>query len=120
MRKTSAPGSANVSAPDHAVSPLVTGIKRYRWVIAWCIFHTCALFLSYKEVRYFNATGEPKTDKFWPFVKFTYPYFLPDDNTTYFKFNGFFTQYDWTEFSFYVGVVVFFILLMHVYKKSEA
>ncbi|MEP6749902.1 MAG: hypothetical protein ABJB86_19345 [Bacteroidota bacterium] len=120
MKKSSFPGSVNTSiTTDTAQSSLTVRVKRYRWAIAWCIFHLCALFLSYNEVRFFNATGEPKTEKFWPFVKFTYPYFLPDDNTTYFKFNGFFTQYDWTEFSFYVGGVLFFIVLMHVYKKSE-
>jgi hypothetical protein len=96
-----------------------TMLRRYRWVIAWCLLHACALVLSYKEVRFFNTAGEPKTERFWPFVKFTYPYFLPDDNTTYFKFNGFFTQYDWTEFSFYTGTVIFFIILVYVYRKSE-
>jgi hypothetical protein len=94
-------------------------VKRYRLVIAWCVLHICALFLSYNEVRFFNNAGEPKLDKFWPFVKFTSPYFLPDDNTTYLRFNGFFTQYDWTEFSFYVGGALFLILLVHVYRKSE-
>jgi len=115
MKKNGSPGSASaVSAPS-----LAAGVKRYRWVIIWCGFHLCALVLSYNEIRFFNSTGEPRTDRFWPFVKFTYPYFLPDDNATYFKFNGFFTQYDWTEFSFYTGTVIFFILLIHVYKKSE-
>ncbi len=118
MKKSGFPGSANSSATDQPVS-FAAQVKRYRWVIAWCFFHICALLLSYNEIRFFNATGEPKTDKFWPFVKFTYPYFLPNDNTTYIKFNGFFTQYDWTEFSFYVGGLLFFILLVHVYRKSE-
>ena len=94
-------------------------IKRYRWVIGWALFHVIALILSYSEIKIFNDTGAPKTDKFWPFVKFTYPYFIPDDNTTYVRFNGFFTQYDWTEFSFYVGSVLFFIVLIQVYKKSS-
>ena len=115
MKKNNIPGSAN--AGDS--SSFADGIKRYRWVIVWCLFNLCALILSYKEVKFFNNTGEPRTDRFWPFVKFTYPYFLPDDNATYFTFNGFFTQYDWTEFSFYTGVVLLFILLRFVYRKSE-
>lgn len=117
MKKSSFQGSLNNAsqeAPSFAVQ-----VKRYRWVIIWIAFNVCALFLSYNEVRFFNTAGEPKTEKFWPFVKFTYPYFLPDDNTTYVKFNGFFTQYDWTEFSFYVGIVIFFIILRYVYLKSE-
>jgi hypothetical protein len=109
---TSVPASTPPSA-------FVLTVKRYRWVIAWCIFHLSALFLSYSEIKIFNDTGEPKTEKFWPFVKFTFPYFIPDDNATYVKFNGIFTQYDWTEFSFYVGIVLFFIILMHVYRKSS-
>jgi hypothetical protein len=94
-------------------------IKKYRLVIIWSLFHLLAMVLSYSEIKIFNDTGAPKTEKFWPFVKFTYPYFIPDDNTTYVRFNGFFTQYDWTEFSFYVGSVLFFIVLVQVYKKSS-
>jgi GYF domain 2 len=94
-------------------------VKQYRWAIAWFAFHLCALFLSYNEVKFFNSAGAPKPDKFWPFVKFTLPYFIPDDNATHVKFNGLFTQYDWTEFCFYVGIVVFFLVLVQVYKKSE-
>jgi len=94
-------------------------VRQYRWAIAWFVFHLCALFLSYNEVKFFNTAGAPKPDKFWPFVKFTLPYFIPDDNTTHVRFNGLFTQYDWTEFCFYVGIVVFFLVLVHVYKKSS-
>jgi hypothetical protein len=106
------------AVPNDSSPSFVVRVRRYRWVIIWCIFHLCALFLSYSEIKVFNDTGEPKTEKFWPFVKFTYPYFIPDSNRTYVRFNGFFTQYDWTEFSFYVGSVLFFIVLMHVYRKS--
>ncbi|HTL06868.1 MAG TPA: hypothetical protein VL307_01380 [Chitinophagaceae bacterium] len=111
----------HLTSQPAATAPLslVERAKKYRLVIAWCLLHLCALFLSYKEVKFFNSAGEPRTDKFWPFVKFTYPYFLPDDNATYFKFNGFFTQYDWTECCFYTGSVIFFIILMHVYRKSQ-
>ncbi|MBS1563995.1 MAG: DUF4339 domain-containing protein, partial [Bacteroidetes bacterium] len=45
-------------------------LRRYRWVLVWCIFHGLALFLSTREVKYFNTAGAPKTDKFWPFVKY--------------------------------------------------
>jgi hypothetical protein len=120
MKKSGYSDLTKTSLITNSATPsFASQVKRYRWAIAWCLFHVCALILSYKEVRFFNATGEPKTEKFWPLVKFTYPYFLPNDNTTYFKFNGFFTQYDWSEFSFYVGSVIFLIVLVHVYKKSE-
>jgi len=101
MKKNNVPGSANAGSS----SGVANGIKNYRWVIVWCIFHLCALILSYKEVKFFNNTGEPRTDRFWPFVNFTYPGFLP--------------QYDWTEFSFYTGIVLLFFLIRFVYRKSE-
>src|SRR4051794_34971469 len=50
-------------------------LRRYRWLLVWCIFHVVALLLSTNEVTYFNSAGAPKTDKFWPFVKFTEAYF---------------------------------------------
>ncbi len=94
------------------------GVKRYRWLIAWCLLHLCALLLSYRGIPFFNNSGDPKTDRFWPFVKFTNTYFMPDNNSNYSKFNGLFTEYDWTEFSFYTGVVIFAIVLAYVNKKA--
>jgi hypothetical protein len=91
----------------------------YRFAIYWCLSHVVILLLAYKEVYFFNNTGTPRTDKFWPFVKFTDPYFMPDDVKTYSKFNGFFTQYDWTEFSFYTGLAFFIILLSLAYRKTK-
>lgn len=105
-------GSNAVSAAPAA------GIKRYRWLIAWCLFHLFAMLLSYREVPFFNNSGEPKTNKFWPFVKFTNTYFMPDRNSTYSKFNGLFTEYDWSEFSFYTGVVIFAVILVYVNRKA--
>ncbi|MBC7902656.1 MAG: DUF4339 domain-containing protein, partial [Gemmatimonadaceae bacterium] len=32
-------------------------IARYRWVIAWCVFHILAFFLAGYEVKYFNTAG---------------------------------------------------------------
>ncbi len=111
---TTIPGKASPADNIFAVR-----IRQYRWAIIWLALHLCALFLSYNEVKFFNAAGSPKPDKFWPFVKFTTPYFIPDDNTTHVKFNGLFTQYDWTEFCFYVGIIAFFLILVQVYRKSE-
>ena len=110
------PSSPNSVTAEWTVSSLV---RRYRWTLIWCAFHFCALVLSYSEVKYFNNTGEPREDKFWPFVKFTYPTFLPQQNETYVTFNGFFTQYDWTEFAFYIGVVLFSIIITQVYRRSD-
>jgi len=105
-----------------------TGLmRRYRWVLVWCAFHALALLLSTKEVKYFNTAGAPKMDKFWPFVKYTEAYFtkvskdneLPEVWQTQIKFNGFFTQYDWTEFSFYAGSALFLVVLIYVYRRTS-
>jgi len=99
--------------------------RRYMWLIIWCGFHILALFLSTREVKFFNSAGIPKTDKFWPFVKFTDAFFTkvsdgpPEVWQTQIKFNGLFAQYDWTEFSFYVGSAVFVVLLIYVYRRAS-
>ena len=100
-------------------------VRRYRWLLVWCCFHIIALVLSTNEVKYFNSAGSPKTDKFWPFVKFTEAYFTkvsdgpPEVWRTQIKFNGLFTQYDWTEFSFYAGSALFLVVLIYVYRKTS-
>lgn len=99
--------------------------RRYMWLIIWVSFHLLALLLSTREVKFFNSGGIPKTDKFWPFVKFTDAFFTkvsdgpPEVWQTQIKFNGLFAQYDWTEFSFYVGSAVFVVLLIYVYRKTS-
>ncbi len=102
-------------------------LRRYRWLLVWVCFHAIALVLSTNEVKYFNSAGTPKTDKFWPFVKFTEAYFTkvskegvtPEVWQTQIKFNGLFTQYDWTEFSFYAGTALFLVVLIYVYRKTS-
>jgi GYF domain 2 len=94
-------------------------VKKYRWILVWIGFHLLALLLSLKEIKIFNATGEPKPEKFWPFVKFTNPFFDTTYNRTFVLFNGIFSHYDWTEFSFYVGGAIFLVTIAIVYKKSS-
>jgi hypothetical protein len=94
-------------------------VKKYRWILVWIGFHLLALLLSLKEIKIFNATGEPKPEKFWPFVKFTNPFFDTTYNRTFVLFNGIFSHYDWTEFSFYVGGAIFLAAIAIVYKKSS-
>lgn len=113
---------SEIKAPKSLEEPSATlpgKIKPYRWIVGWIAFHALALILSLKEIKLFNATGEPKPEKFWPFVKFTNPFFDTTYNRTFVLFNGIFTQYDWTEFSFYASGSVFFVILIIVYKKSS-
>jgi len=80
--------------------------------------------MSYSEVNIFNDTGTPTTEEFWPFVSFTrtvrndnYAIALrsgtsvSDDYIYDDVFNGLFTEYDWTEFSFYSGVSLLLFFL---------
>jgi hypothetical protein len=114
-----------VAKPTVEEVPVKTTFRRHLWLIVWCSFHLLALLLSSKEVKFFNSGGIPKTDKFWPFVKFTDAFFTkvsdgpPEVWQTQIKFNGLFAQYDWTEFSFYVGSAIFIVLLIYVYRKTS-
>jgi hypothetical protein len=100
-------------------------LKRHRFLVAWIGFHAMAWLLSILQWPFFNNTGEPQIEKFWPLVKFTEKRFTMVqkqpveiwDTTT--NFNGIFTQYDWTEFLTYVGLVLFGMLLAFVNRKTS-
>ena len=101
--------------------------KAATWFIAWCGFHLFALLMSYSEVWVFNNNErKPKTENFWPFVDF-----VNEDarhyrssiglSSDYIKndFHGIFTEYDWTEFVFYVGGAMVVFLLVRISKTKE-
>jgi hypothetical protein len=119
MEMTRINTSKTKNFPLQESDTFLSELKKHRWLAGWIVFHSIALMLSLKEVKLFNATGEPKPEKFWPLVKFTNPFFDTTYNRTFVLFNGMFTQYDWTEFSFYIGIAIFFVILRIVYKKSS-
>jgi hypothetical protein len=103
------------------------------YFIAWCGFHLFALLMSYSEVEIFNDSGKPQTDKFWPFVDYTHKVFSDEWNSKVGnqwnftesemyddQFNGIFTDYDWSEFAFYVGGAILIYLLIRTNNKKEA
>lgn len=98
--------------------------KIYKWLLVWVFFHCLAIVLSSFHIKGFNNLGESSIEKFWPFVKYTEKRFNMVETQpievwkTTSTFNGIFTQYDWSEFSAYVGGVLFLLLLYHVNKKS--
>ncbi|MFZ4414089.1 MAG: DUF4339 domain-containing protein [Bacteroidales bacterium] len=112
-------------------NPILDTIKPSRRaltrLIAWCGFHLFALLMSYSEVSIFNNNGrEPKPERFWPFVDFI------DENARFNRlsmglssdynfndFHGILTEYDWTEFAFYVGGAMVVFLLVQISKKKE-
>lgn len=100
-------------------------VHKNRFIFAWIGFHALAWTLSVLQWPFFNNSGEPQIEKFWPLVKFTEKRFTMVqkqpveiwDTTT--NFNGLFTQYDWTEFITYVGLVLFGMLLSYVNRKTS-
>jgi hypothetical protein len=95
--------------------------------ILWSSFHLFALLMSYTRIDFFNHSGEPKIDKFWPFVSFSDYYcienhgflcFCKNDQKQY-EFHGVFVQYDWTEFAFYIGLGIILFLLLKTFKKAN-
>jgi hypothetical protein len=105
--------------------------------IFWFGFHLFALLTSYNQVEIFNDGGKPRTDKFWPFVDFQFdintysvyefyirygPSFetLQNQGSSNIYFNGFFVDYDWSEFTFYVGVAgIIYLFVNRMIKKRE-
>lgn len=115
-----------------ALKPTKTTLTR---LIIWCGFHLFALLMSYSQVELFNSSGEPEKDKFWPFVTFRKEYNVVSEKGRHLseygaltpeeywqkevKFNGLFTEYDWTEFAFYVGGAIVIYLLFRVSNKQN-
>jgi len=125
------PELSNVSAPppppenplneNFDVSARKTENSGLKWLIIWIAFHLFALLMSYSRIEVFNSYGDNATSKFWPFVEFTKDswieygkmdgdnYVNVREDVTYFK--GIFTNYDWTESAFYVGVALLIFTL---------
>lgn len=112
-----------------AIKPTRTSLK---WLIIWCSFHLFALLMSYSQIEIFSD-DEPETDKFWPFVEFSYNYQNITDLEPYSEsythhakienkthFNGIFIDYDITEFLFYVGgAIILFVIFKLSNKVNE-
>jgi hypothetical protein len=111
-------------------------IKLPRWLIFWCAFNLFALLFSYSGIKYFNQNAcwgdsSRDTDEFWPFsgvLRFEdqesggYGWCGYTDEKyfgNYIEFNGFFYNYDLTEFAFYVGGAFFIFFLLSVSKNDE-
>jgi len=96
-----------------------------KWMMVWIFFHIFALFSSYKEIPFFNESGEPRPQNFWPFVNFIDEYYVKVVSNgkevweTNLKFNGLFVNYDWTEFGSYVGGLLLLLLFYYLYKKAD-
>lgn len=105
------------------------------WLIVWCGFHLFALLMSYSRIEIFNNNGEPKSEAFWPFVKFqSCSDIIKWDDTNVplgwshgdghvigedCHINGLFVDYDWTEFAFYVGSTIIIFLLVRISNSKK-
>lgn len=96
-----------------------TDLKR---LILWTSFHLFALLMSYTGVEFFNGFRQYKTNEFWPFVSYKQviwqssmsPMGMVSKATN--VFSGIFSNYDWTEFAFYVGIAI----VIYILKKINA
>jgi hypothetical protein len=69
--------------------------------------------MSYTNIKFFNAAGRHEKEALWPFVQFK-------ETVGYRHFNhGIFYQYDWTEFSLYVGAAWIIFLLIRLSAKQQ-
>lgn len=108
-------------APNETLNAIKPKSNALTFLIIWCSFHLFALLMSYSRIKFFNDGGIPEKDKFWPFVKFTDKQLYgswggPVERT---DFNGLFVEYDWTEFAFYVGVVLVIYFLVRISNKKN-
>lgn len=88
------------------------------FLISWFAFHLFALITSYSQLEIFNNRGKPQADKFWPFVSFYRTEHAQYASTDFTNANGFFTEYDLTEFLVYViGAMVIYLILKTSDKK---
>jgi hypothetical protein len=122
-------------SPNSTLDSIKPSKSTLTWLIVWCGFHLFALLMANSEIRIFNNAGKPHSDKFWPFVDFQskkYGAFYPEllqrelkKGKTYQQlidekeFDGFFVDYDWTEFAFYVGGMIVIFLIIQISNKSE-
>jgi len=94
------------------------------YLLIWIASNFLALVLSYSRVSFFNSSGKPDTEKFWPFVKFTHSFTSSfamynglDSRQTH--FNGIFVDYDWSEFLIYTTFGVLVYAYFTIYKKQD-
>ena len=125
--KTEVSGQLKVTTektPNPTLEAIKPNKKTLTRLIIWGSFHLFALLMSYSQIDIFNDEGEPQSAKFWPFVKFIENDWVYDDSNRYNQklgtvFNGFFVEYDWTEFAFYVGGAILIYLLVRISNKNE-
>lgn len=109
--KTNTNEEANLPEPSKIV-----------WLWLWIGLHLFSLLMSYTGVKIFNRLGVRNTNEFWPFVEFHHvvEYYNDGKNERQVDFNGYFNNYDWTEFSFYVGFALFLYFLSRYFPETKA
>jgi hypothetical protein len=133
--KTEVSGQLKVTTdktPNSTLEAIKPSKTTLFWLIIWCGFHLFALLMSYSGVDFFNKDGYPKTESFWPFVKYnscedlgyfgfiTYDeYYSKEGVWMEYCFKGIFSEYDKSEFAFYVFGAIIIYLLVRISKKQE-
>lgn len=105
--------------------------KKFIWM--WSIINLLALFvnsfniegdLTNKHELFFLFTNSYGDSGFWPLVKFVefhdqFSTYGTHDND-YTSFNGIFYQYDISEFLFYIGIIIAFLIYKAYIEKPSA
>lgn len=100
--------------------------KSSKWLLMWISFHFLALVLATTGIRIFNQWGKAETKEFWPFVEIFQTYNLQTDYNYMTKdynlerttsFRGLFFNYDWSEFTVYVGIGLMWFAFRKMSKK---
>ena len=90
------------------------------WSAIWIAFHLFALVMSHSGVAIFNRSNYSNTSQFWPFTNFIYePIDVYVGAPRWWRFEGIFANYDWTEFAVYVGLWFLIIYLVHLRKSNS-
>ncbi len=120
---------------DLSINAIKPSNKVLHFFYYWIGINLFALVTSYSEINLFNKSS-PRTDKFWPFVKFTESnsYWVwtstPPTGTTAVgnygewkeetSFNGIFYNYDWSEFLIFVGGTLLIYLISKIPKEDRS
>lgn len=118
ISKTEVTGQLKVTTekiPNKTLETIKPNKTTTTWLIAWTGFHLFALLMSYSGVEYFNHQGNPKTNKFWPFVEYRDCWYLDKSLCNISIFN----DYDWSEFTFYTGGALLIYLLVRISNREE-
>ena len=126
----------NKKSNNSTLSKFKPSPRLYKLFVYWCVFQLFALLGSYSGLPYLNQelcfeSDSHDVEEVWPFTEI-FDFIDEEPNGTgwcgysdnkyfgyYIQFNGFFYDYDYTEFIFYFGGSLLLVGLISFSKKIE-